>query len=179
MTGWLRLALAAQLLFFTGWGGQLLTSHRGADSVWLETEPVDPRDFLSGHYVALRFPIGRPAGKGCAVRAAAPREAVYVQLVPSGRTVASSEGPVEIWEAGTCRTDPPPSTTDDRWIVGTPERSTVRTLSYGIERFYVSETSPLRSARSGQVIAKVALNATFRPRILDLVPRLTPTATTP
>src|SRR6185436_20888926 len=57
MTRWLYVALAAQVLFFSAWGARLLTSHRDVGIVWLATEPVDPRDLLSGNYVALRYPI--------------------------------------------------------------------------------------------------------------------------
>ena len=42
--------------------------------------------------------------------------------------------------------------------------------TYGIERFYVPETSALRDARSGQVVARIALGEDGTARIEALVP---------
>ena len=42
-------------------------------------------------------------------------------------------------------------------------------VTYGIERFYVPENSELRDARSGSVVAKVAINDASEPRLVDLV----------
>ena len=52
----LRVALAAQIVFFAGWATYLFHSHADAREVWVETAPVDPRDWISGQYVALVFP---------------------------------------------------------------------------------------------------------------------------
>jgi uncharacterized membrane-anchored protein len=160
----MRLVLLAQTLFFAAWGAALLRSHRIADVVWLATIPVDPRDLLSGHYVALRYPIESPPEPGEEDGAGSPT--VYVRLAPSEEAVPTREGLVRVWTAVACRRRRPDVAPGERWIVG--QRGDRERVVYGIERFYVPEGSPLRRARSGDVVAKVAI-AAFVPRIVDLV----------
>ena len=176
MTAWLRIALAAQLAFFAAWGVSLLTSHHDAGTVWLATEPVDPRGLLSGHYVALRYRVAADVA-GCEAPQGAPRPTtVYVRLETGSETVVTPEGPAAISEAVACQTMRPSGSSRERWIVGQldAERGTNR-IAYGIERFYVTETSALRDTRSGSVVAKVAINDAFEPRLVDLVPVRLPT----
>jgi uncharacterized membrane-anchored protein len=172
VTGWLRLALAAQLGFFGIWGATLLTSHRDAPVVWLATEPVDPRDLLSGHYVALRYRISTAAATGCETAEDAQHDSVvYVRLEKSGELVHTAGGPVEISAAIACQKDPPVPSSGEQWIVGRFDATQRRgDIAYGIERFYLPETSPLREARSGEVVAKVTIAHGFEARIVDLVP---------
>jgi uncharacterized membrane-anchored protein len=164
----LRIALAVQVLFFAVWGGYLLTAHRGGKEIWLETQPIDPRDFLSGYYVALAFPIGNPSVPGCPP---APDQAdeIYVRLEPGNALSFAGGRPVRLWEAVECYTGPgkPPEGT---WAKGekNPSGWGSRYL-YGIERFYVSEGNALRNARSGDVVAKASLNDRHELRIVDLV----------
>jgi uncharacterized membrane-anchored protein len=166
MMRWLRIALAAQLAFFAGWGGLLLTSHRDAGVVWLATAPVDPRDLLSGHYVALRYPIAAANEAQCEpVPEDVGTRTVWVQLVPQD-ALATAEGAVAISTAVSCLSEPPPPASGV-WIRGTLDRS--GHIAYGIERMFVGEDNPLRSAQSGSVVAKVALNEVYEPRLLALV----------
>lgn len=178
MTTWLRIALAAQLAFFALWGARLLTSHRDGTVVWLATEPVDPRDVLSGHYVALRYRIDAPDGAGCRFDDPAHMApAVWVRLAPTGEPIMTDEGPADVAEAVDCQTERPSAGADDVWILGHPtgERGR-RRLLYGIERMYVAEESPLRRTASGSVVAKVAINDAFEPRLLGLVAKREPSA---
>ena len=168
MTRGLYAALALQLIFFVGWGGRLLTSHRDVAVVWLATEPVDPRDLLSGNYVALRYEIARtfcdrPDGRN--EDSAIP---VWVQLVPNGDQVPTAETMATLSSAVACRTTPPDLDGGAPWILGRLESRSDR-ISFGIERMFVGEDNPLRTATSGSVIAKVAINDTFEPRLLGLV----------
>lgn len=168
MTRWLYAALAGQLLFFGAWGARLLTSHRDVGVVWLATEPVDPRDLLSGNYVALRYVVARTY---CDLdgETAGP---VWIELVPNGDEVATVQGPITISSATQCRTSPPPPGSGT-WMRGELEaRGSL--IAFGIERMFVPEDSPLRSATPGSVVAKVALNDDAEPRLLDLaaVPRV-------
>jgi uncharacterized membrane-anchored protein len=165
MTAWLRAALAVQFLFFALWGGRLLTSHRDVATVWLATEPVDPRDLLSGHYVALRYPIGDPQHAGCHARGAF--DTVYLHLAPTDQRVTVADEVVELWDSVECRLDRP-VTDDEVWITG---RFDAQGILYGIERFYVPEASPLRAARSGTVVAAIAVNEAGEARLLDLLPK--------
>jgi uncharacterized membrane-anchored protein len=166
VSGRLRIVLAAQLAFFGVWGAALLRSHAGAPSVWLATEPVDPRDLLSGHYVALRYPISSTAGCG-----APAGTTVWVRLAETGETATTADGPVSLVHTAGCVTERPVTAPGERWIKGAvePERGRDR-ITYGIERFYVAESSPLRDARSGQVVARIALADDGTARIEALVP---------
>ena len=171
MSGRLRLVLAAQLLFFGVWGAALLRSHAGAPSVWIATEPVDPRDLLSGHYVALRYRMSSAEAAGCE---APMGSTVWVRLAETGETAMTADGPVPLVAAAGCVTERPASGRAERWIVGTVERARAGDrITYGIERFYVAETSRLRDARSGQVVARIAIAGDGTARIEALVP-LTP-----
>jgi uncharacterized membrane-anchored protein len=176
VTRWLRVALAAQLLFFAGWGAVLLTSHRDVEVVWLATDPVDPRDLLSGHYVALRYAMSSAERAGCPASDRAPSRAtlpVWVRLVPSGETVPTVEMVAAISKPAECRTTPPASEPGEVWIAGTRDGARI---TYGIERMFVGEDDPLRSAASGSVVAKVAINDRFEPRLIGLLPKETPVA---
>jgi uncharacterized membrane-anchored protein len=173
VTHWLRIALAAQLAFFAFWGARLLTSHRDVAVVWLATEPVDPRDLLSGHYVALRYGIASAATAQCqrAGGTTSPTT-VYVQLAASGKTVATAEGLIVLSEPVACPTTIPHQSREPVWIVGLLEPDTGH-IVYGIERMFVGEDNALREARSGSVVAKVGINDQFEPRLLGLIPKAT------
>jgi uncharacterized membrane-anchored protein len=166
VTAWLRVALAAQLLFFAGWGGILLTSHRDAGIVWLATEPVDPRDLLSGHYVALRYSIASAIGPDCTPPADGDVP-VWVQLAENGETITTDDGYAVVSDAIACQPWLPDAGTDVVWIAGKLDAS--GRIVYGIERMFVAEESPLRHSTSGTVVAKVALNDRFEPRLVGLV----------
>lgn len=176
MTTWLRLALGAQLAFFGVWGAQLLTSHDGAKVVWLATKPVDPRDLLSGHYVALRYRIGSETAAGCEHVPDAGPTPVYVRLEESGERIYTVEGAVAIVEAVGCQEELPVPSAGEHWIAGVAGQGRGGgDVDYGIERFYVPEDSALRTAVSGSVVAKVAIGDDFSARIVDLVRTLDPT----
>ncbi len=172
MTRWLRIALLAQLAFFGAWGVRLLTSHTDAAIVWLATEPVDPRDLLSGHYVALRYAMGSAESARCAadLRETAPRS-VWVELLMGTETALTAEGVTTLWEPVQCVAEPPPST--GVWVRGDLDAD--GRITYGIERMFVAEDSALREARSGSVVAKIGVNDDHQPRILALVAKNAPT----
>lgn len=155
----LKAALILQCLFFAAWGGRLLASSRSGREVWLKTVPVDPRDLLSGHYVALSYDLNSPSGAGCAELRAQPEGAgVFVELEPSTGTGHVAGREVEVWEAKSCRARA--EGLAGSWAKGVVRRSSWRapSLEFGIERFYVTEESPLRQAHSGQVLARLSLH---------------------
>lgn len=176
MTRWLRIALLAQVAFFAVWGGRLLTSHTDAAVLWLATEPVDPRDLLSGHYVALRYAMGSAEGAHCVpdLRATAPR-VVWVELITGTETTVTAEGMASLWEPVRCSGEPPPDA--GVWVRGDLDAD--GRILYGIERMFVPEDSPLREARSGSVVAKIAVNDAHEARILGLVAKQQPTEAPP
>lgn len=154
-----RATLAVQLVFFAVWGGGLLLEARGGTEVWLETRPVDPRDFLSGHFVALSYAI-ESVPPGCP-RTRGPK--VFVRLAPSAREIQTVQGPVAAWEALECGLAPG---TDGVWVAADYRGSR---LDYGIGRYFVNEDSPLRNARSGQVVVKGRATKRNRLAVADLV----------
>ena len=165
----LKLALAAQCLFFALWGGRLLASGRGGEEIWLKTVPVDPRDLISGHYVALRYDINEPSAEGCAELHARPEgSAVFVELGPSSSTERAAGREVRVWEAKACRLAP--QGFEGAWVKGVLRRASWRapSIEFGIERFYVTEDSPLRQASRGQVLARTSLRRE-RLRLRDIV----------
>lgn len=166
----LKIALAFQVLFFTAWAAQLHTAHHGARVVWLETRPVDPRDYLSGHYVALALSIHERGNLPCTDLR--PGAEFFIELVPTARAVRTDQGEVAIWRATACRPRPEPG--EGVWARGTMDaRQPWRPLKYGVERFYVNEGSSLRYAVMGDVVAKVSVSRSGSMRVLDL-PRLVP-----
>ena len=166
----LRIVLAAQLLIFIAWGGWLLSSKSTKSAeFYLETQPVDPRDLLSGTFVALNYEIANPQARACR-EALKKGDAFYVQLEARGRTAATALGEVPVYEAVDCNGDDPEG---GLWAKASPYWGTGRaTALYGIERFYLNEDNPLKDARSGSVIARVKLNRSRKLVLLDLVKKI-------
>lgn len=165
----LRIVLIAQLAFFGAWGGWLLSS-RNADSpdFYLETAPVDPRDLISGTYVALTYDISRPTAGNCRnIRNFGP---VFVKLEPRGRTVFIESGPVPVHEAVDCRVNPPQ---EPGWVAASLQHGFGgMTAIYDIERFFLNENDPRKDATSGTVVAKVKVGHARRLVLLDLVKKI-------
>ncbi|MCK5582531.1 MAG: GDYXXLXY domain-containing protein, partial [Elusimicrobiales bacterium] len=100
----LKLILIIQLIFFTGWGIYLLTSvDPNASDIYLETEPVDPRDMISGTYVALSYKISNPTNGSCKnlLQKTKRAKTIYVKLIKT-KTLDLSDKKAHIYEAKTC-----------------------------------------------------------------------------
>jgi hypothetical protein len=163
----LRMVLGLQLLLFSGWGGYLVYS-RGAASpeFYLETRPVDPRDLVSGTYVALSYDISAPGPDSCKALLAA-RSKFFVKLEDRGRTEMTKQGAVPVYEAADCA---PQAGTEYGWVKAEPLYTFGGyTAGYGIERFYLNENDPRRNARSGSVLARVKIGRGGGLQLLDLV----------
>ncbi len=166
----LRIVLAAQLFIFIAWGGWLLSSkNTAAGEFYLETQPVDPRDLLSGTFVALNYDITNPQAGSCeeALKTGT-WSTFYVKLEGRGRTARTAQGEVTVYEAVDCARTAPE---DGLWAKasaygGFNGRSSAR---YGIERFYLNENNPLKDARSGSVVAKVKIDRSRQLVLIDLV----------
>lgn len=164
----LRITLAIQLLVFAGWAGYLLSSRNTASpEFYLETVPVDPRDLISGTYVALSYEIADPKAANCS---AMPGHYYYVKLESRGKTAVTAQGPVPVYEAVDCSRDPHDKT---GWAL-TGAESRPGAARYGIERFFLNENDPRKYARSGSVLAKVKLGKNNQLQLLDLVAKLEP-----
>jgi len=161
-----RLLLAIQIVFFLGWGGYLLTSFQDSQEVWLQTDPIDPRDLLRGHFVALRFStLEHPTAQGCAGVNTA--DSIWVHLEASEQTIQTTQGIKGIWHVTECAARAPQGQTDV-WLKGQRQRERGG-YRYGIERYFLPETDSRRDARSGTVIARVLVNREHQARIIDLV----------
>ena len=167
----LRIALGVQLFFFAAWGAYLLAS-RNTDSpeFYLETVPVDPRDLISGTYVALSYATSNPQPPACQAALAA-RRTFYVKLESRGRTAVTERGQAQLYEAADCTTETPLqpgwARAEARYAFG--GRSAA---NYGIERFFLNENDPRKDARSGAVLAKVKIDRNRRLVLLDLVKKI-------
>lgn len=166
----LRIALGAQLLFFGIWGAWLLSSRNtAAPEFYLETSPVDPRDLISGTYVSLSYEISTPQAEAC-FPLLRNGHSLFVKLENRGKTAATAQGPVPVYEATDCSLE----TRDGYgWVSATPEIGGPRLVArYGIERFFINEGNPLKDALSGSVLAKVKIDGSRQLVLLDLVHKL-------
>lgn len=165
----LRIVLGLQLLFFAAWGGVEFSS-RNTDSpeFHLETEPVDPRDLLSGTYVALNYVISTPEKGSCSFRGQF--GPVFVKLADSGRKVSTGSGDVPVYEAVDCSANPPQ---EAGWVRASMTYRFGRTVAvYGIEKFFLNENDPLKDAKSGSVVAKVKIGSGRKLKLLGLVKKI-------
>lgn len=165
----LRIALGVQLLFFAAWGGWLLSS-RNSDSAefYLETVPVDPRDLISGTYVALTYDISSPRAGSCSYRDKF--GAAFVKLEDRGKTATTEAGPVPVYEATDCSDNPPQ---EPGWVSASMQHSFGGMAAiYGIEKFFLNENDPRKDALSGSVIAKVKIGHGRKLVLLDLVKKI-------
>ncbi len=164
----LKPVLIIQLLFFIVWGIYLLTSVAPEGSaIYLETEPVDPRDMISGDYVALSYKISNPTKGNCKNllhHYGKSRFTPYVKLVQT-KTLKLNDKKFYIYDAQNCSLRRPPK--DELWVRGISHIGNKR-ISYGIEKFFLNENNPLKNAQSGEVLAKVKIDRYGRLRLLDL-----------
>lgn len=164
----LRIALGAQLLFFAVWGGYLLSS-RNTDSpeFYLETVPVDPRDLISGTFVALSYEIAAPKAANCS---SMPDRYYFVKLESRGKTAVTADGLVPVYETVDCSRE---AREGSGWAM-TGAGSRAGAARYGIERFFLNENDARKDARSGSVLAKVKVGKNHQLQLLDLVYILKP-----
>lgn len=177
MNNKLRIVIIAQLVFFTAWAGWLFSfSSRTKAEFCLDTLPVDPRDILSGTYLALRYEITSPKGAGCDTAMARRRDNVYVQLGPTGRKLAAGGQELDIYGAQACSEEKPPE--DGKiWVRGRRQgRWRGMELLYGIEKFFVNENDKRKDWTSGKYAVRVKADALGNLRLVDLVekPGMTP-----
>lgn len=167
----LRIVLAAQLFIFLAWGGWLLSSKNSASpEFYLETVPVDPRDLLSGTFVALTYEISTPQPDACPAVMNSAAE-FFVKLENKGKTAVTPGGSVPVYEAADCSDKPPGN--EPGWARATLQPGFRRPgARYGIERFYLNENDPRKDARSGSVIAKVKIDRRRQLVLLDLVKKI-------
>jgi uncharacterized membrane-anchored protein len=122
MKTWLlRIVLMLQIFGLVSLYAYHLHIERTGKTYLLKVQPVDPRDLLSGDYVALRYAINTLPDRFDLSGSNIP---TYVTLQPSGT----------VWEIGDVGEAPP--TGDVPYLKG---RAFGRQINYGIERYYVPE----------------------------------------
>lgn len=143
---WLTVIVGLQIAWIGVTAATKEVQLRGDNCVLLETAPVDPRDFLRGDYVTLRYKISDipiaflPAVPSNGSQAGAMEDAfagrkIYVVLEPHG----------QFYEAVAAGFEVPKVPGNQAVIRGTvtPERWRWRTgsvhVNYEIERYYVPE----------------------------------------
>lgn len=161
---WMHWAVLIQVAFFVGWAGiEEVRKVRSVD-ILLETEPVDPRDLLAGHYMTLNYRNlnvhGHPYVEGMTLW-------VYLEPKPDHGGV---DGRV-VWRAtGQYETRRPKSRLSENggWAKATIQR---RGLDFGIDRYYFSEArqDELNGLRGGEfyVLARLSRDGTLR--VEDLI----------
>jgi uncharacterized membrane-anchored protein len=121
--GW----VAAQLLFFAGWAAVEQRRHTVGAEILVRTAPVDPRDFLSGQYLALSYEFSRGMTLRDVAREPNEGDQVWVVLKRDGRfhvpDYAMSVQPEDLPDGSVA-------------VVG--RRDKWRTL-FGIEKYFVPE----------------------------------------
>lgn len=121
--GW----VLAQVLFFAGWAAVEQRRHTSGDLILVKTAPVDPRDLLSGQYLALSYEFSRPMPMRDGAGDATDGEEVWVVLMRAGDFHVPAYAQ---------RSRPTGLGRDEVAILGRRERW--RTM-FGIERYFVPE----------------------------------------
>jgi uncharacterized membrane-anchored protein len=122
MKTWLlRIILMLQIFGLVSLYAYHLSIEKTGKTYLLKAEPVDPRDLLSGDYVALQYTISTLPDRFDISGFNIP---TYVTLQPIGT----------LWEIGDVNETPPNG--DVPYLKG---RASGRQISYGIERYYVPE----------------------------------------
>lgn len=122
MKTWLlRIILMLQVFGLISLYAYHLNIEKTGKTYLLRAEPLDPRDLLSGDYVALQYTISTLPDKSPISAFNMP---IYVTLQPAGT----------VWEIGDVNEAPP--TGGVPYLKG---RVLGSQISYGIERYYVPE----------------------------------------
>ncbi|ACO47122.1 GDYXXLXY domain-containing protein [Deinococcus deserti] len=150
----LSLAVAAQLALAFGLLVPGTVDRLNGQEITLETRLADPRDVLRGQYMTLEYPISRVAADP---DVKAPGVA-YVPLVERAG----------LWTGDRATSRRPTSGIFLRGRVQAVVDGQAL-LTYGLERFYLSETAAQEQVQaSGELRARVLVGASGRSRLLGL-----------
>jgi len=140
--GW----VALQLVFFAGWAAVEQRRHTTGDSILVKTAPVDPRDLLSGQYMALSYGFSRSPDIGGAGEGAT----VWAVLRPEGEFHAVDR----VQEVA-------PGRVPSGWVVLQGRRERWRN-AFGIEKYYVPEGTETPAQQDVTVRLRVSVDGTPR-----------------
>ncbi|MBO4556349.1 MAG: GDYXXLXY domain-containing protein [Elusimicrobiales bacterium] len=179
----IRAAAVAQLIFFAAWAVILAVNEsKPSATIWLETLPVDPRDFLSGNYVQLDYFIERPEEESCKKFDSWPKRGkqIAVQLVPGNEIRLSGGETATAYKAAHCQdgsigqAEKNSGANDNSvWIqaYGTKGAKHLANgyLSYkNLNRYYMNENDKKLNLRSGRAAVQVQKNKNGSLKIIRL-----------
>ncbi|GAB2962549.1 GDYXXLXY domain-containing protein [Hymenobacter coalescens] len=163
---WVRLAVAAQVLFVLLVAAAGYAVSRYGQSVTLRTSPVDPRALLRGEYVSLNYDISQlPRRLWRGEEPPRRRQPVYVELRP---TAAGHYEAVAVYPAAPAST-PAGHAVLRGWIANAWRQGLQ--VRYGLERYYVPEGTALqleRRARRGPLRVQVSIAPWGQARITQV-----------
>ena len=148
---WLRWLVLAQVLFVLGVAVAGYATEALGRSIWIRTQPIDPRDLLYGDYLNLRYQIGEVSG-GLWRGPQQPRrqQAAYVLLSP---------GPDSTYSVVGVYPERPSPTGQQAVLRGSVQaiwRRGLR-LRYGLERYYVPETMSRRLSQRRSLRVRISI----------------------
>jgi uncharacterized membrane-anchored protein len=167
------LVLMFHLLFFAGFTLQEEWLRRDAHTIYLETIPVDPRDYWSGQYMVLNYAIEADP------RLKTPKHRPAILLAPH-KTIQTSAGERSVYTLKDVR---PASevtlgsyTETGIWAVGEVRSGGI---DLGIDRFYFNEerVAELSKLTPDEFLVEIIVSAQGEMRVNDLIitPKSTPT----
>lgn len=170
MNNKLRLVMILQLAFFVAWAGWLFSfSSRSAAEFCLDTLPVDPRDLLSGTYLALNYDITAPKGTDCDRALQDRKDPIHVHLAPTGRTFSAGGRELPVYGSLAC-SEEKPAADGKLWVRGQRQgRWGGPQLRYGIEKYFVSEDDQRKNWASGTFVARVQVDGLGNMRLVELI----------
>ena len=149
--GW----VVAQLIFFASWAAVEQRRHTVGLEILVRTAPVDPRDLLSGQYLALSYEFSRTMSLRDVAREPNEGEPVWVVLKREG-----------IFYAPDYATSSRPEDLPDGSVAIVGRRERWRTM-FGIEKFFVPEGS--ETPRQGDTTVKLRVSADGAVRIQQVL----------
>ncbi|MEW6012358.1 MAG: GDYXXLXY domain-containing protein [Elusimicrobiota bacterium] len=168
----LKLTLLIQILFFAVFGGWLyINREKYIMEFYLKTIPVDPRDYLSGTYVDLRFKSEETALKcltGKTQKGVYHYQA-YLKFEPTQEKFKDKNGKEYFFhEVADCSLTP---IYEKNWIkaqIYTYDNKTSVTITRG-DRFYMNENDPRKNIPSDKTAVKVRILRDKTLGIIDLI----------
>ena len=159
---WLQWLVAAQVLFVLGVAAAGYATAALGRTLWLSTQPIDPRDLLYGDYLNLRYQINELPGQ--LWRGSTPprrQQAAYVWLAP---------GPDGTYAATGIFPERPAASGPQVVLRGSVQavwRRGVR-LRYGLERYYVPETMSRQLGQRRAMRVQISVAPWGQARIIRL-----------
>ncbi|RSK37383.1 GDYXXLXY domain-containing protein [Hymenobacter metallilatus] len=159
---WLQWLVAAQVLFVLGVAVAGYATAALGRTLWLSTQPVDPRDLLYGDYLNLRYQINElPGGLWRGSTPPRRQQAAYVLLTPR---------PNGTFEAIGIFPERPATSGQQAVLRGSVQaiwRRGLR-LRYGLERYYVPETMSRKLSRRQPLRVQISVAPWGQARITGL-----------